>query len=451
MKTICFIGNYKKTFFFDAVAKELKKEGIHICWIVMNQAQFDFLAPTYGKGNLLLLNRKTGSIQSEKIGEYKINELVSVDRALKYYGEWGYQFIENIQKPVYEFVKKNNIQFVFGETTYAHEVMIMRMLKDKTDLNCVYLHPQTIRIPGYHFTFLEDEFQSKIYEQFNSDSYTQGFKIELAKPTESILVEKRVSKSLSLVSKLKRFTRFFSLPNIDKDDPSITPVPALPRFKKAFTEEWNRVIYKFVKTESYQDFEGKKFVIYTLHKQPEASVDVVGRYYDDQYINIQNIWRILPSDWYLVVKEHTNAIGDRSFGFFKKVKKLRHVILANEHINSHRLIGDSEAIFTVSGSIAYEAALSGKPAFMFVPIFFNKHENIHRITLDTLRATNNMFELLEDWQRSKVSKLPIEAFSKYLLSHSAKGLISDPLTDARCMQKENIQDVSNAFIKLILA
>ena len=61
-------------------------------------------------------------------------------------------------------------------------------------------------------------------------------------------------------------------------------------------------------------------MVYTLHKQPEASVDIVGRYYDNQYTNIQNIWRILPDDWCLVVKEHTNAIGDRPLSFLKKLK-----------------------------------------------------------------------------------------------------------------------------------
>ncbi len=274
MNKVCFIGNYKKTFFFDALARELQKNEIQVYWIVMNQAQYEFLSPRYGKENVLLLNRITGSIKSEKIGEYKINELVSVDRALKYYGEWGYEFIENIQSPIYNFIKKNGIKFIFGETTYAHEVMIMRMVKDKKELACTYLHPQTIRIPGFHFTFLADEFQSEIYEKFTYNAYEDGYCISLAKPTESVLVEKRVMKAMNISSKAKRFIRFFSMPNIDKDDPSITPVPPLPRFKKAFTEEWNRVIYKFIKTQPYSSIEGKKFVVYTLHKQPEASVDV---------------------------------------------------------------------------------------------------------------------------------------------------------------------------------
>jgi len=448
MKNICFIGNYKKTFFFDAIAQEIRKHGVTVFWIVMNQKQYDFLVPLYGASNVLMLNKNTGSIPSEKIGEYKINELVAVDRALKWYGSWGYDFLRNIQKPVYNYIKANNINFIFGETTYGHELVIHRMLADKTELNCTYLHPQTIRIPGYHFTFLKDEFQSEIYENFKHDAYNEGFVVKLAKPTEFARVEVRVKKSLSVKSKLNRVVRFFTSENVDKDDPSIVPTTTSAKFAWAATEEWNRVSHNFVTTQGYDAIEGRKFVVYTLHKQPEASIDVVGRYYDDQFKNIQNIWRILPDDWYLVVKEHTNAIGDRSFTFFKNVSSLRNVVLLHPTINSHDLIRDCQAIFSVSGSIAYEAALFGKPAFLFVPIFFDKLRNCHRITLDTFRRIKNIDDLLKEWEEGRSSKMPVEEFSRYLLVHSSKGLISDPLTDPKCMEKENIDFVTKAFVKL---
>jgi hypothetical protein len=449
MKNICFVTNYKKTYFFDAIGKEIISQGGNVYWIVLNKMLYDYLLPIYGEENLLLINKEQGSIQNEKIGEYKLNELVSVDRALKYYDDWSYDFLKNVQLPIYDFISQNKISFVFGETTYAHEVMICRMLKDKQELSCIYLHPQTIRIPGYHFTFLEDEFQSEIYEGVKFDTHEEGYVIKVQRPTESVVNEKRVKKSMNILSKLKRSSRFFTQKNMENDDPSISPTNIKGRLHKGLTEEWNRLTYPFVKTEPYSKIENKNFVVYTLHKQPEASVDVVGRYYDNQYTNIQNIWRILPDDWYLVVKEHTNAIGDRSLSFFKKIKKLRNLILLNEHINSHKIIQDSKAIFSVSGSIAYEAALYGKPAFLFVPIFFDKLQNCHRITLETLRNTNNIKELLAHWEEDRKYKMTVETFSKYLLTYSAKGLISDPLTDPNCMQEENLSFVTKSFLKLI--
>jgi len=448
MKNICFVGNYKKTYFFDALGKQIQGAGGNVFWIVMNKKQYDYLEPFYGSSNILMINKATGSIPSQKIGEYKVNELVVVDRALKWYGDWGYDFLRNIQRPVYDFVSKNNIKFIFGETTYAHEILIHRLLRDKTELDCIYLHPQTIRIPGYHFTFLKDEFQSEIYEPYNFGKYEKGYTIKLARPTESIKVEKMVKKSLSIKSKFARIIRFFTSENIDPDDPTITPTMPVAKFRKASAEEWNRITYQWVPRADYSILKDKKFVVYTLHKQPEASIDVVGRYYDDQYVDIRNIWRILPDDWYLVVKEHTNAIGDRSFTFFKKLAALKNVIILDEKANSHDLIRDCQAIFSVSGSIAYEAALSNKPAFLFVPIFFDKLRNCHRITLDTLRQVNSIYDLLDQWEKNKSEKMSLEQYSEYLLTHSSEGLISDPYTDSKCMEPENISVVVKAFINL---
>ncbi|RKE98834.1 hypothetical protein [Ichthyenterobacterium magnum] len=449
MKNICFVTNYKKTYFFDAIGKEIIARGGKVYWIVLNKMLYDYLLPTYGEDNLLLINKERGSIPNMNIGEYKLNELASVDRALKYYGEWSYDFLRNIQKPIYNFISNNKVSYVFGETTYAHEVMMCRMFKDKKELSCTYLHPQTIRIPGYHFTFLEDEFQSEIYKGVKFDTYKEGYVIKVQRPTESVVNEKRVKKSMNILSKLKRSTRFFTQKNMENDDPSISPTNLSGRLNKGLTEEWNRLTYPFVKTAPYSEVENKKFVVYTLHKQPEASVDVVGRYYDNQYTNIQNIWRILPDDWHLVVKEHTNAIGDRSLSFFKKIKKLRNLVLLNEHVNSHKIIQDAKAIFSVSGSIAYEAALYGKPAFLFVPIFFDKLQNCQTISLETLRNTNNIEDLLANWKEDRKHKMTVETFSKYLLTYSAKGLISDPLTDPKCMEEENLNLVINAFLKLV--
>jgi hypothetical protein len=325
----------------------------------------------------------------------------------------------------------------------------MRIIKDKSELNCKYLHPQTIRIPAFHFTFLEDEFQSKIFFKQESD-LSQNQIIKVSKPSEYYVVEKRVNKALNISGKFKRLLRFLTFKNMDVDDPYLTPFPFKRYLYKGVTEEINRLSYTlFVKRESKEVLTAKKFVVYTLHKQPEASVDVVGRYYDDQYINIYNIWRILPDDISLVIKEHTNAIGDRGKRFFKKVKRLRNTVILHETVNSHFLIEKCEAIFTVSGTIAYEAALLNKQAFMFVPIFFDKIQNIHPINVEEFREITSFQDLMKNARQTNSSKLNIKDYSKYILTRSYNGLISDPLTDIRCMEEENIKQVSSAFKHII--
>ncbi|MEL7122500.1 MAG: hypothetical protein AAFO07_23850, partial [Bacteroidota bacterium] len=97
----------------------------------------------------------------------------------------------------------------------------------------------------------------------------------------------------------------------------------------------------------------------------------------------------------------------------------------------------------------YEAALYGKPAFLFADIFFDKLQNCQKVTFETFRKVESFDELLTCWEEQRTKKMSVEAFSKYLLTHSAKGLISDPLTDAKCMEDENIANVASAFEKLM--
>jgi hypothetical protein len=446
MKNICFVSNYKKTFFFEAIAAELKKEGVTIYWIVLNRMLYDFLLQQgYDRSQLLLINKDYRNIPSAPVGEYKLNELVWSDRALKYYS-WSYDYLVNIQKPLLDFVKRNAISHIFGETTYAHEVLITRILKDPGhELNCIYLNPMTTRIPTDRFIFLADEFQSTIYDKINSGAIEPLPELSPARPLESIKVQKLVNQSLKPASKIRRIGRFFSLANLQKDDPSISPTDFFARLKKGITEEMNRITYFFIRTENASVTEGKDFVIYTLHKQPEASIDVVGRYYDDQYANIFNIWRFIPADWYIVVKEHNNAIGDRGYGFFRKLKKMKNLILLNENEDSHELIKKSRAVFSVSGSIAYEAALYGKPAFLFSPVFFSIHPKCIKIGLDDFRDKESIYDLL----KKAADKKELFNFKEYIYNKSFLGLISDPLTNPDCMLPENINIVAKAFLIII--
>src|SRR5690606_34307589 len=115
------------------IGQEIQKQGGKVYWIVLNKKLYNYLLPIYGSEQLILINKEIGSINNKKIGEYKLNELVFVDRALKYYGNWGYDFLKNIQKPIYDFIKDNSISFIFGETTYAHEVLIHRITRDKKE------------------------------------------------------------------------------------------------------------------------------------------------------------------------------------------------------------------------------------------------------------------------------------------------------------------------------
>ena len=96
--------------------------------------------------------------------------------------------------------------------------------------------------------------------------------------------------------------------------------------------------------------------------------------------------------------------------------------------------------FTVSGTIAYEAALKGKHAFTFAPTFFNKMSTCNQVSWKGFKNYS-----LKNLINKRNQGLTVNEFSKWLLDNSFEGIMSDAFGDPRCMESENIDSLTNAF------
>lgn len=453
---IAFVSNFSKTYLFDRIAKKLQEKGYHIYWFCYGEKWFNYLVESgYSAENILLLNKNVKTEADPLVGEYKLNELIAGDRVLKYDYDASHNYLTAIQKPIYQFIKNNGLRYIFGEITYAHEILMSRICLDKFAGEVHYLHPQSIRIPNGRFTFLDTEFQDTIFERainFNPETYLEGKDIPIQpKPPQRVVqVAQDVKKSMTIQSKLKRVKRLFTEENIEQDNPSLLADRSI-RYKIALKEETNKSTYKLLNTEDISFLDNKKYVFVTLHMQPEASVDVVGRYYEDQYITVFNVWRVLPADTYLVLKEHTNAIGNRSNKFYKRCTKLKNVIFVHETTNSHTLINNAQAIFTNSGTVALEGALYGIDSFVFSRIFFSKLNKCHYITLEDLKFCKNFYDLVEKSNRKAVSenKMSIAEYSEFLYRSSFEGVVDPPKITIEDTDPENINTVAESFLMFL--
>lgn len=440
---ICFAGNFYKTALFHAIAQKLKNQGVGIYWVVSKKDQYEFLKTCYERERILYINRTfIGKINSI-VDDFKLNELVYGDRVFKYEIQNGIRFLENIQRPLYDFINSNRIRFVFGEIAWAHEVLIQRMAKKRLELNCTYLQFNVIRMPSQRFAFFRGETEFDMVEFEGNPNVEQIIKVE--KPTYLKINDKIVRDSISISGRFNRIKRFLTGENIEVNDPNVT-VDHLIRFKIASTEEINRTSYRLLKTTDFEKIKNEKYVFYGFQKQPESSLDVSGRYYEDQTAILINLWRLLPSGWKLVAKEHTNAIGDRSLSFYKNLLKYPGFILANERIDSKLLIENSQLVVTVSGTIGYEAGLMKKPAITLAPVFFNKINFSRFISFDKLVSYDNLNTIIHELRGQEDNRLE---FTNYILKNSFQGYISDYVTDPSVMDDENIKKIAQAFSKLL--
>ncbi len=441
---ICFVSNFSKTYLFNAISKELSKQGFSIYWIATNKNIFEYLKKDCDIKNILLLNKKYVHVENEPIGDFKINELVFGDRMLKNNKASSRDFLINIQKPTYDFIQSNQINYIFGELTWAHEILIHRISTKCKELNCQFLNPHVVRIPNNRFAFFTDEYQSEILEIKNRNQFFWK-KLQAQAPYYSKInknIQKRINSIQGKILRLKKIMHYFK---IDKLDPTLEN-NLFKRIKCFLKKEWNKNQYKKIKFSSFDVIKNKPYVFLGLHKQPEASIDVFGRYYEDQFQNIINIWRALPSGWNLIIKEHSVAIGYNEKSFYKKIQSLPQVLLIDDSTSSYEVIQNSELVVTVTGTMAYEASLKNIPALTLVPTFFNQHFLCQKVSLEDLR--NLDLKIIKKNILKK--KKNIESFSKFIYKNTFEGNVLDPISDPKVMEDENIKLISKAFGKAML-
>ena len=445
MNTICFIANSFKTPTFKAIGDNLIAYDVKTCWIVPYVHQYDELVNEYGKDNVLLIDRTYINKPSEPLGDFKLNEIVYGDlRVWRNSMDEGLKYLTHIQRPVYDFIKKNEIHLVFGEDTWGQELLIHRMCNQLPELKCCYYSQMVARIPNGKFFFFYDEKQTNFVPVKNTAERIAGV-IKVEKPYYLAINDRLLKNKMSLRANINRAKRFFTNENIHPTNPNVETKRGI-RFKIATREVINQHTYKYLHRESPDFIEGKKFVLFGFHKQPEASIDVCGRYFDNQFENVLNIWRQLPPDWYLVIKEHSTAIGDRSCSFFKRLKKYPRIILMDEHADAQQLMKKSQLVVTNTGTMALEAALQGIPAITLSKVIFNILNFCRHCTWQDFEKYDSLEILINEIKSMPQNN---EDFEKLVDDYAFDGYLTDIITMPDVLNDNNISNLVKSFLSLI--
>ena len=443
--SICFVANFYKTYFFHKIALQLEQNGINVFWIVPKESQIDFLSTYYPKERILSINRSCIKNKGIPVNDYKINELIFGDRVLRHEYRNGQRFLINIQQPIYNFIVENNIQTILGEVTWAHELLIHRIVSVQTELNCKYFSMHTVRIPNGRFAFFKDEKQSMILENTEKQTNEISQTITVEKPAYLKGNDAILKRNMSIKGRVNRLKRLFSGENIEKTDPNVI-TKGFFRWWIPVREEYNRECYKWIRKKEFSEIIETPYVLFGFHKQPEASVDVCGRYFENQVDNVINLWRQLPTGWNLVVKEHTNAIGDRSYKFYKDLKKYPGIILANEKIDSHLLIKKCKLVATNTGTMALEAALLGIPAITFSKVFFNKHNYCKCANWTILENYTNIHVLIDEITSQSSNS---EDYTSYIQNNTYEGVVGDVFSNPTVTDPDNVSKIAKAILKVV--
>lgn len=466
---IAFFTSHAKTRFFFLISKQMESFGYEIIWISNSSTWTKWLLNKGVSTNDILDITNFGQEWTDKNELTKdeelilssletssglnINNIILMDRLLRTKPlNYARSYLFVAQREIRIFLIEKKVNCLFLEVTHAIELITVSICKE---IGCLQFCLHYSRIPGDRFVFFAGYQQSKVVfirEPNDNDkkeaiTYYDYFYHERPQPDYMLTNNKLPKFYFNWLSKLLLHVKLKNNDPYDLTRP--TPISLVKaRLREVLIRGYLELSRPFEKINLSKS---KPFVLFTLHHQPESSIDILGSYFSNQIEIIRIISRSLPSTHELYVKEHRVSIGIRSTKYYQELKQIPRVRLIDPFANSHELIQKADLIFTISGTIAYEAALYQKHAITFVPMFFGTLLKINGIKSDYHVFNKKISHLLNNNKDLLCvnTKDEIIDFLSWIIAQSFKGIISDPISNPACMDSRNISAVAEGMNTLL--
>lgn len=323
-----------------------------------------------------------------------LNELCALDRLHK--KNVNKKLILNKFRHAFkDLLMKEKIEAVFGNAVSDSITFSAFSLCKKLNIN--YFFIANTRFKNYFH--LTRNLDGSIDQSYGLNNFTREdtYNFLVSMISEQLLPNYASDPSM-LISKslLSKFNSFIGLTKLRLNNRNIYLNSSKPIFLAIHDELLRRSSYReyLQNLNQITDIKDKKYLFFPLHLHPESSTLIWGRWLHDQLEILRMISRSLPSDVYLVVKEHKVAIGRHEKGFYNSISRLPNTILVNHDINPHELIRDSIGVATISGTAGLEALCHGKPVLMFGDVCYKNIPNVIR-GLDISKMKDYVSEMIE--------------------------------------------------------
>lgn len=215
----------------------------------------------------------------------------------------------------------------------------------------------------------------------------------------------------------------------------------------AFVYKWQNKPLKKLVFENTPDL-SKKYILVSLHYQPECTTIPMGGSYVFQDLMIDLLIKSVPPNILLYIKAHPR--DGLSKALRRRIQLDERSILINPTINSFELIVNSIAVATVTGTSGWEAFLNCKPVLMFGNYFYQDAPGVFKIKSfeETKKAIN---AILNKEESSLISDKMVKAFLKAVDDHSFSGWVDSRYAIlSRLSDEENCRNIANALHKEML-
>jgi hypothetical protein len=464
-----FVTNQLKTEFYSPWARRMEASGATIFWISTGERWTRYLVSEgWDRSRILDLSgfgsrwtkpfmptaeEKSRLERIDQNAEIGLKDALIMDRELGLIPGWDIEAYGQITAlEIERFVLDNDIRFALGEETWAPELITSAVMH----VNGRHFHaPHTIRIPSERFAFFRGIFQKSIdvVREQPEDEHRA-----IARQALKNLRERGERPYYFALNMNQNRLRKHWLDEIRH----AVMRPSTAQFDHTLPSLRTRVIRRLTSVmhgglanrpgafEPAPPTNERPFALFLLQKQPESSVDVLGSPFTNQYEVIRALSRLLPFDWEMWVKEHPNAIGDRSLEYYRGLKRLPGVRLIDPLADTHGLISRTGLTISISGTACLEAALLGRPAITIAEMYFGRI--LLRNGFNPFQATRGEFARILDEAVSTAAGQAdgdIEEYLAWNVAQSFPGLISDPANIPSVIDQSNVNSVADATMMFL--
>lgn len=234
---------------------------------------------------------------------------------------------------------------------------------------------------SYHYHNNEGDFWSRVDElntgkadsknHSKANNYIKEFRENFKKPKNFDLFEKESDKKISLLKKIKHelfpykqillwYLRGPSKNYLKNLGISIDYKPPRIILRDHYChKKYKRFMEKFI---YYPLDKVGKYIYFPLQIQPEATMDVMAPYFNNQIETARQVAMSLPDDYTLVVKEHPAMVGLRPPSYIDKVARTPNVKFIDYRISSEEVLKKCALVISPNSTTIAEAAFLNKPA-----------------------------------------------------------------------------------------
>ena len=202
------------------------------------------------------------------------------------------------------------------------------------------------------------------------------------------------------------------------------------------------LLNKFKLRKLYQskiDFKNeKKYIFFPVHFSLDFSVTIRANEYFNQILLLENILDIIPSNTYLIIKEHPVSAGLFNYKILNKfLINKKNVILLDPYINIHEFIENIDLVLTINSKAGFEAIIDGINTICIKDSFYkNFLDNLgyNKLNSKTLNYLLN--------SSKKIEKKKVSEFVKYYINNLLNGELYNN-------DEKNTKEISLSISKLI--